>query len=121
DTRYAASRARWAFFEQNGEQFDDIYDKLVQIRARIADKLGYPSFTDLAYDRLNRTEYGAADVATFRDEIRTKIVPLAVRLREQQRERRGVDRLMAWDEPVADPRGNPRPGGGVDWMVARAM
>jgi M3 family oligoendopeptidase len=47
-------------------------------------------------------------------------VPLCVRLRERQRKTLGVDRLMAWDEAVQDPRGNPQPQGDHDWMVERA-
>lgn len=119
--RYEASKARWTFFEENAQEFDEIFDKLVKLRTKIAKKLGYASFTDLAYDRMNRTEYNAADVEVFRNEIREKIVPIAVALREQQRQRLGVDKLMAWDEPVTDPSGNPKPQGDVPWQTQRAQ
>lgn len=119
--RYEASKARWEFFEENREEFDEIFDKLVKLRTQIAHKLGYESFTDLAYDRMNRTEYNAADVKVFRNEIRERVVPIAVALREQQRERLGLDKLMAWDEPVTDPSGNPKPQGGVPWQTERAQ
>lgn len=120
NVRYEASKARWSFFQENGEQFDDIYDKLVKIRTKIAHTLGYPSFTELAYDRMNRTEYHAQDVAVFRKEIQQKIVPLVEQLQERQRQKLGVDKLMAWDESVADPQGNPTPNGDVDWQVQQA-
>lgn len=121
DVRYEASKARWTFFEEHAQEFDEIFDKLVKLRTKIAHKLGYDSFTDLAYDRMNRTEYGAQDVEVFRNEIREHIVPLATALREQQRERLGVEKLMAWDEPVADPTGNPKPQGDVAWQTKQAQ
>lgn len=119
-TRYDASTIRWKFFSENQERFDDIYDQLVKLRTQIAHKLGYDSFIELAYDRMNRTEYNKKDVEVFRDEVRKYVVPLAVALREEQRKRLELDKLMAWDEPVMDPSGNPKPQGGVDWMVERA-
>lgn len=119
-TRYDASRVRWNFFEENKAAFDDIYDQLVKLRTQIAHKLGYPSFIELAYDRMNRTEYNKKDVEVFRNEVRDYVVPVAVALREKQRELLGLEKLMAWDEPVMDLSGNPKPQGGVDWMVERA-
>lgn len=121
NVRYEASNARWTFFEEHAQEFDEIFDKLVKLRTQIAHKLGYKSFTDLAYDRMNRTEYNAQDVEVFRNDIREHIVPLAVALRKQQQERLGVDKLMAWDEPVTDPSGNPKPQGDVAWQTERAQ
>ena len=120
DTRYEASKARWTFFEENRSAFDDIYDKLVKLRTKIAHKLGYPSYIELAYDRMNRTEYSKKDVEVFRNEVQQHVVPIVSALREQQRQRLGVEKLMAWDEGVMDPSGNPKPQGDVDWMVLRA-
>ena len=120
DVRYQASRARWEAFEANSEAFDDIYDQLVKVRTRIAHKLGYPSFVELAYDRMKRTDYTRDDVEVFRKEVQELVVPLSVQLREQQRARLGLDKLMSWDEALVDLSGNPKPGGGVDWMVDRA-
>ena len=119
-TRYEANRVRWQFFADHAEEFDALYDKLVRLRTAIARKLGYPSFVELAYDRMSRTDYGRADVEGFRDEIRRVLVPLTVELKRRQAERLGVDRLMSWDEPVQDPQGNPKPHGDSAWMVERA-
>ncbi len=38
----------------------------------------------------------------------------------QQAARLGVDPLMAWDEGLFDPAGNPAPQGDADWMMDRA-
>ena len=45
------------FYTAHEQEFDDIYDRLVKVRTRIAHKLGYPSFTELAYKRMNRFDY----------------------------------------------------------------
>lgn len=118
--RYEASKVRWSAFSEKQAEFDDIYDQLVKVRTRIAHQLGYPSFIELAYDRMNRTDYTRHDVEVFRNEVREYVVPLSVRLREAQRERLGLDKLMSWDEALVDLSGNPKPGGDVAWMVDRA-
>lgn len=118
--RYDASKARWAAFGDKQEAFDGIYDQLVKLRTQIAHKLGYPSFIELAYDRMNRTDYTREHVEVFREEVRELVVPLSVQLREAQRQRLGLDKLMSWDEALVDIQGNPKPGGGVEWMIERA-
>jgi len=64
--RREASLAVSKFFEANEPQFDRIYDELVQVRTKIAHALGYPSFVELAYDRLGRLDYTREDVKIYR-------------------------------------------------------
>ncbi|MHC5010740.1 MAG: M3 family oligoendopeptidase [Planctomycetota bacterium] len=120
DLRHRAAHQRWDWFEANGAALDRIYDELVGLRHAQAAKLGFPSYVELAYRKLGRTDYGPADVARYRRAILEKVVPLCSRIRERQQATLGVDRLMAWDEPVEDPRGNPKPQGDHDWMIDRA-
>ena len=110
--RHDAAAARWAFFAEHGAALDDLYDRLVKLRHRIARTLGDTSFTALAYRRMGRLDYCPAEVATYREEVRRHVVPLVARLMERRRAENGLDRLMAWDEPMIDPEGNPKPVGG---------
>ena len=87
----------------------------------MAATLGYDSFIDLGYKRMNRIDYGRADVERFREEVRRHVVPLAEELMARQRADLGLERLMAWDEEVPDPLGAPEPRGDHDWMVGRAQ
>jgi M3 family oligoendopeptidase len=112
-TRHEAARLRWAFFEENGAELDRIFDELVTLRHGMARKLGFESFVDLGYKRMRRTDYGPADVAGYRERILAEVVPLLARIYECRREQFGWDRLMAWDEPIVDPQGNPVPVGDV--------
>jgi M3 family oligoendopeptidase len=117
-TRREAAQAEWQFFEQNGEKLDAIYDQLVKLRTSMARDLGYENFIELGYKRMRRTDYDAADVARYRDEIVRTVVPLLSRLMERRRQSQGWETLYAWDEPLIDPKGNPAPQGDHDTLVA---
>lgn len=117
--RKQAADARYRFFEENGNRFDELYDKLVRIRTEIARKLGFRTFTELAYARLNRTDYGPEQVARFRKQVEERIVPVALRLKERQRERIGVERLMYYDNKFSFASGNAKPKGGEEWILER--
>jgi len=116
--RKAAHEARYCFFAQHEAEFDEIYDNLVKLRTRMAHKLGFRNFTELAYARMSRTDYNAPMVATFRDQVRKYVVPIAVKLKKRQERRIGVDTLRYYDETFQYPSGNPTPKGPPDWIVA---
>ena len=111
--RKAAYEAYCGFFEQNEAQLDDLYDKLVKVRTRIAKKLGYDTFTELGYIRLGRSDYNAEMVKGYRDQVHKVVVPIASKLLERQASRLGLDNLKYYDEPLkftsgnADPKGTP--------------
>lgn len=119
--RHEAEAARWSFFATHGEELDSIYDGLVKLRTTMARKLGDATFTPLAYRRMRRLDYGAADVARYREAVAAHVTPLVARILEQRRARQGWDRLMFWDEALIDPAGNPKPIGGHDTLVAAAQ
>ncbi len=119
-TRKAASKAVSAFFEENEDTLDTLYDELVQIRTSMAKKLGYDSFTDLAYDRLGRLDYGPKEVANYRKQVRDVIVPIANELVKRQGERLGIKDMKSYDLSLKFLSGNPTPKGKKDWLVDRA-
>ncbi|NUN99465.1 MAG: M3 family oligoendopeptidase [Saprospiraceae bacterium] len=120
EIRAAACEAKWQFFVANGAEFDHIFDQLVKIRHRIAQKLGYPNFVPLGYARMLRTDYDAAMVQNFRRQIKEFIVPLATQLFERQRIRLGLDVLKHYDDDFRFASGNPKPKGDPEWIVERA-
>ncbi|WP_453990331.1 M3 family oligoendopeptidase [Bacillus nitroreducens] len=115
--RKRANKVRFEFFKEHQDKFDDIYDQLVKVRTRIAKKLGFTSFVELAYVRLSRTDYNAEMVATFRNQVKDHIVPLAVKLRKRQAERIGIDQLKYYDESFSFKSGNPVPKGDPEWII----
>ncbi|SDC67306.1 M3 family oligoendopeptidase [Belnapia rosea] len=120
-TRHEAEALRWGFFAEHGEALDGIYDALVRLRHGMARKLGYENYLPLGYRRLRRTDYDAADVARYRNQVAEHVVPLVGRLLEARRQRFGWDRLRYWDEALVDPEGNPKPIGDHDTLVAAAQ
>ncbi|MBD8067425.1 M3 family oligoendopeptidase [Bacillus sp. PS06] len=117
DMRKKANEVRFEFFSQHQKQFDELYDKLVQVRTNIAKKLGYKNYVELGYARLGRTDYNAEMVANFRDQVKEYIVPLSVKLRERQSERIGLDTLKYYDEGFKFSTGNATPKGSPEWII----
>ncbi|AHI26040.1 peptidase M3 [Komagataeibacter xylinus] len=119
--RREAERARWAFFEQNATRLDTLFDQMVRLRHGMAETLGYDSYIPLAYRRMRRVDYGPADVARFRNDVHEHVVPLVHDILQKRCETMGWDVLYSWDEPLIDPKGNPRPAGDHDVLLARAQ
>lgn len=117
DMRKRANEVRFEFFKGHQEKFDEIYDQLVKVRTRIAQKLGFKNFVELAYVRLSRTDYNAEMVANFRKQVKEHIVPIAVKLRERQAERIGLDSLKYYDESSSFKSGNAVPKGDPEWII----
>ena len=121
DVRKRATQAYMKFFEDNEDKFDEIYDKLVKVRDRIAKKLGYENFIPLGYIRMNRLDYDQKMVENYRNQVIKDIVPLTVELRKRQAKRIGVEKLEAYDLNYNFKTGNPKPHGDIDELVAAAL
>lgn len=107
EIRRGAHAAVSSFYAARAESFDELFDRLVHTRTEIAQKLGFPSFTELGYLRMERFDYGRAEVEAFRELIVSYIVPVATEIRRLQRRRLGVERLYHYDLPCLAPQGNP--------------
>ncbi|MGP1577046.1 MAG: M3 family oligoendopeptidase [Treponema sp.] len=118
--RKAAADAYYGFFTAHESEFDEIYDKLVKVRTRIAHTLGYKNFVQLGYDRMNRTDYNAEMTAAYREQIYREVVPAAVSLLQRQKKRLGLDTLFFYDEELKYTTGNAVPHGNPDWILANA-
>ena len=104
DTRREAYLAWATLYEGVSDKLDALYDKLIRVRVRMAKKLKLPDYTTLGYLGMHRADYGPAEVARFRKQVRDVIVPAVARLREAQAKRLGVDKLKYYDETCIFPR-----------------
>jgi len=111
DIRKGAFAKRTEFFMANEKELDEIYDRLVKVRHQMAKKLGLRNFVELGYIRMGRNCYGPGEVARFRDQVKRHLVPITIKLREEQRERLGLERLTYIDIPLYFKDGNPKPEG----------
>ncbi|MBJ7449077.1 MAG: M3 family oligoendopeptidase, partial [Parachlamydiales bacterium] len=117
--RYDARRAQSDFFEKNQTQIDAIFDALVKVRSEKAFILGYDSYIPLAYNLMKRLDYTAVDVDAFRQQIVKHVVPLALKMRQQQAVDLNISELMFWDEPVLDSQESPKPLGDSAFIIDR--
>lgn len=119
--RKAAHERSDGWLEAHEAELDAIYDELVAVRHRLARKLGFDNFITVGYLRMCRSDYGADQVAAFRNSIVQHVVPAASRLRDRQRQRLGLPELLYYDELLDFPEGNPRPAGEPQWIVEQAQ
>ena len=107
-------------YQETSGQLDEIYSRMVKLRAGMARKLGFDSYTEYAYLNRGRYDYNAADAESFRRQVKEYVVPFCARLREKQAERLGVDRLRYYDESLIFPEGNAVPQGDQQELVKKA-
>lgn len=119
--RKRALQAYWNWFEQHEEEVAQIFDQMIKVRTRMAQKLGYDNFIALGYARMHRYDYDQEDVAKYRRQVLKDVVPLCSALYKRQQKRLGYDTLHAWDEKVEFLQGNPAPKYDRAELVKRAQ
>ena len=120
DVRKSSYEARFKWFGQNSDALDDIYDKLVKLRHKIAVTLGYENFIELGYMRMGRSDYGPNEVSNFRKQIVDHVVPVVNKLIDTKKEILGLDHLYFYDG-INFKEGDPKPKGTPDHLVKEAQ
>ena len=111
----------WAgLYEEISGTLEAQYGEMVRLRTAMAKKMGFPSYTEMAYVSRNRFDYTQEDAARFREQVRLVITPAVAELREAQRKRLGVDRLRYYDEGLKFTDGNAVPRGTTRELVEKA-
>ena len=118
--RKASYEARFNWFSENSEALDDIYDKLVKLRHKIATTLGYDNFIELGYMRMGRSDYGPDEVANFRKQIVDHVVPVVKKLVQKKKDILGLDHLYFYDG-INFKEGDPKPKGSPDHLIKEAQ
>lgn len=108
--RLAAWKAEGAWYKEQQEALDEIYDELVKVRSAMGRMLGYENYIPLGYFRMNRNCYDRHDVERFRKAVVAYVVPLADRICKAQAERIGKPYPMNFaDNALMFRSGNPLP------------
>ena len=116
--RLAAWKAEGYWYKEHQKDLDRIYDRMVQLRDRMGRELGQDGFTELGYDRMNRTCYRKAEVERFREAVRKYVVPVADRIYRKQAERTGTQYPLSFSDMALEFRsGNPRPVGSEEEII----
>lgn len=108
EVRRKAAEAIGLALQNEKEKLDGIYDRLVKVRTKIAQKMGYKNYVELGYYRMGRIDYDEGMVKTFRNNVLSDIVPVVCKLKEQIKANLGIDKFMFYDNDVID-GGDPRP------------
>jgi oligoendopeptidase F len=107
---------------QEADNFDDIFDRQLALRAQIARNASFENYRDFAFRSLGRFDYTPDDCAKFHDAVEKEMVPIARELQRQRREQLKLDSLRPWDLAV-DPLNRPplKPFQQTDEMVSRTQ
>lgn len=116
--RRAAYVAEGNFYMSHSQELDDIYSELVKCRTQIAHKLGFKSFTQVGYLRMQRNCYTPEMVKKFRDMVKTDLVPVVNEIKQAQADRLGLDSLSFYDNTAIFKDGNPKPVGTSEETLA---
>ncbi|WP_374122543.1 M3 family oligoendopeptidase [Leptotrichia hongkongensis] len=117
NVRIEAAKKVAQFFAENQEEFDNIYDSLVKVRTKMAQKMGYKNYVEFGYKQLSRLEYDAKMVEGYRNQVLENIVPLHTELRKRQEKRLGVEKLRFYDESIKFNSGNADPHDSPEWIL----
>ena len=120
DVRKRSYEARFNWFSENADALDEIYDKLVKLRHKIAVTLGYENFIELGYMRMGRSDYGPNEVANFRKQIVNHVVPIVKKLQDKKKDILGLDHLYFYDG-INFKEGDPKPKGTPEHLVKEAQ
>ncbi|MFA6935704.1 MAG: M3 family oligoendopeptidase [Bacilli bacterium] len=111
--------SKW--FEKHCEEFDEIYDKMVHVRDKMAKKLGYENYVQFGYYRLGRVDYNANDVKGYREQVYKYLLPLTKKLFKKQAKRLGIKGMKSFDYNLEFLSGNPTPKGDKKYLVDQAI
>ena len=120
DQRYQSIRKKWQWFAEHSGELDDLFDRLVRTRHKMARTLGFENYLEMGYLRRCRVDYDTSDVAGYRRQVRDHVVPFCRELIEKKRNALDLKQVHFWDESVHGCQGNPRPQGDCAWMMEQA-
>ena len=121
ETRKAAFMAWREWFLQHRDQIAGYLDQLVKLRHQMAVNLEHENFIPLGYLGMGRTDYGVAEAAQFRENIRRYAVPLRSKILERQAREHGTETLKPWDTGFTPSLNLPRGVAPVDQQIEKAQ
>lgn len=114
-TRKLAYDTIGGFADKNSGALDRIFTELVDVRNKMAQKLGYEDFVELGYYRMSRICFDQNDVETFRKNIIEDIVPILNKLKAQaKKDLRVRGKLKIYDNENYFYGSDPEPFGTVE-------
>lgn len=91
---------------QDRDTFEDIFDKLFDLRKQIAKTAGFDDFRAYTFKNYERFDYTPENCLAFHDSVEKFVVPLARAIDRKRQEKLGLPELRPWDLSV-DPEQRP--------------
>ncbi|MBT8335578.1 MAG: M3 family oligoendopeptidase [Gemmatimonadetes bacterium] len=119
-TREAAWRGVSERRYRDHETLSVIFDKMLDLRGRIARNADFDNYRDYAFKAMHRFDYGPAACADFHRGAEEVCVPVMRSLNRERQEALGVESLRPWDLGVDIKGRDPlRPFKDVDELVTK--
>lgn len=104
--RQAAWHAGSQCYAAVSEQLDNLFDKMLDLRGRIARNAGCANYRDYKFREYHRFDYTPEDCKRFHTAVRDILVPLQRDMWQRRADEMNLHPLRPWDL-VADPRALP--------------
>ena len=98
--RENAWRKIWERRYKDHTMLDQLFDRLISLRHRVAVNADFANFRDYSFDAMGRFDYTPEDCFNFHESVADAVVPMMNQLAEQRKQSLGVDVLRPWDAKV---------------------
>lgn len=82
------------------ETLDSLYNKLIELRHKVAVNAGFENFRDYMFKAYGRFDYTPQDCFNFHESVSSEVVPLLEELAELRKEKMKLDVVRPWDKAV---------------------
>ena len=97
EIRESAWRAQIGMHLADYDKLDDLYDRMLKVRKKMAANAGFSDFAEYQYRSFARLSYNSKDAAGFRRSILENVVPAVNKIFERRAKKLGLDSVRPWD------------------------
>lgn len=102
-------------------KLDDIFDRMVKVRDRMAKKMGFNNFVEMGDLRIGHIGYGREQIKVFRESVLRDVVPTLIELKKSLADSLGIDNVHLYDNDNYIAGGNIDPIGSASDLFAAAQ
>ncbi len=107
--------------ESVSDKLDTYMDKLVAVRTRMAQNMGFADYSQMGDMAIGHFGYGRKEIAVFRESVLREVVPMITRLKGRLCEKLGIDKVHIYDNDNYIVGGNIDPEGTSEQLFAAAQ
>jgi oligoendopeptidase F len=87
-------------FLQDADGLDELFDKMRQLRMKIAKNAGFDNYREYKFKQYHRFDYTANDCKEYHKAVEDLMVPVLGEIRKNKAQKMGLDVLRPWDLAV---------------------